>query len=268
LGILLDDEQYSALPRTRERELDRIQLLRDRGWKLCRVWSLDWWRSRRDVTEGLEKVLQTLRERKAAPKAAPAKEEAKPLSAPLYTPAKLTVIGIRAGEVASPAFRDRVYRVVDDALSQEAPMSVPQLTERILVAFGLDNKDEELKQRCARLWVRLGLRISHEADMDYVWPTAQDPDRWRGWRRSGSGAHYRAPEDVSCQESANAACAVLRERITLSPAHLAAETARALGYEPEDEGAMDCARRGVEHALFLGRIMETAIGSLVIGVRK
>ena len=147
-------------------------------------------------------------------------------------------------------------------------MAVPQLTERMLKAFGLDDQDEELAARCASLWQKLGLRITHEEERDYVWLPSQDPDRYRLFRRSGTGEHFRRPEDVPCQESANAVCAVLKEQLALSPEELAMAAARKLGYTPWSDAALDCGRRGVEHALFLGRAEETAVGSVVLNPRK
>ena len=270
LGILLDDPSYNAICRTRERELNRTQLLQERGWQLCRVWAMDWWRSPREVQDGLLQAMERLQGKKAQSKQTepPRSSKKEERSAPLYQPAELAVLGIQPGEIASPAFRNRITRVVDDILQQEAPMSQQQLTTRLLTLFGLDDTAPELRQACQRLWEVLDLRTTREGELCFVWMESQDPDHWRGYRRSGTGVHYRAPEDVSAQESANAACALLEQEASLTALALAQETARALGYDPAEEAALECGRRGVEHALFLGRAMETAIGSLMPGVRK
>ena len=267
LGLLLDDADYGRILRTREREVTIPELLRAQGWPLCRVWTLDWWRSRRHVLDAVAQQMDRLCTRKPA-RTVPAAKVPREEPVPLYTRAKLTVMGIRSGEVSSPAFQNRVYRVVEEILLQEAPMAVPQLTERMLKAFGLDDQDEELAARCASLWQKLGLRITHEEERDYVWLPSQDPDRYRLFRRSGTGEHFRRPEDVPCQESANAVCAVLKEQLALSPEELAMAAARKLGYKPWSDAALDCGRRGVEHALFLGRAEETAVGSVVLNPRK
>lgn len=270
LGILLDDPGYSAIRRTRERELDRTQLLQERGWQLCRLWAVDWWRSPREVLEGLCRAMERLESQKRSaprPEAASAPGQERKLP-PIYQPAELAVMGIRAGEISSPAFRNRITRVVEEILQQEAPISQRQLTSRLLTLFGLNPKDETLRQVCSRLWEVMGLRVTREGELCFVWMSSQDPDRWRGYRRSANGEHYRAPEDVSAQESANAACDVLEQEESLTPLALAQETARALGYDPGEESALACGRRGVEHAMFLGRLMETDIGSLMSGVRK
>ncbi|MBQ8934816.1 MAG: hypothetical protein IJ049_00210, partial [Oscillospiraceae bacterium] len=263
LGLLLDDADYGVMLHTREREVTTAELLRAQGWPLYRVWTLDWWRNRRYVLDAVTQQMDRLRSREQA-RTAPAAKAPQTEPVPLYTRAKLTVMGIRSGEVSSPAFQNRVYRVVEEILLQEAPVAVPRLTERMLKAFGLDDQDEELAARCASLWRKLGLRITHEEGQDFVWLPSQDPDRYRAFRRSGEGAHFRRPEDVPCQESGNAVCAVLKEQLALSLHELAAETARLLGYQPWDEAALDCGRRGVDYALFMGCAEETAVGSIVL----
>ena len=42
LGIIVDGENYYKLKTVRDREIVRISMLKNLGWKLCRVWTLDW----------------------------------------------------------------------------------------------------------------------------------------------------------------------------------------------------------------------------------
>lgn len=262
LGILLDDEDYGAIPRTRERELTQPELLRAQGWNLCRVWTMDWLRNQDQVLTALVQTLEQAQAPEAdEPEAAPASAPTQP---PLYTPAKLAVIGIRNNEVSNPSFQNRIYRVVEQIILQEAPLSVDQLTCRMLTAFGLDAQDPELQSHCASLWRKLGLRITHEDGLDFVWRTDQDPDQYRLYRTCGDGAHYRRPEDVSCQESVNAAHAVLTRQIALTPTKLASAIAQALGYAPNDEEALACGQRGVAYGLLMGRLLDTPIGTVVL----
>lgn len=43
LGILLDGESYGNAKTTRDREIAQISVLEGLGWKILRVWSMDWW---------------------------------------------------------------------------------------------------------------------------------------------------------------------------------------------------------------------------------
>ena len=43
LGILLDGGSYRTAKTTRDRELSQLSVLEGLGWRLMRVWSVDWW---------------------------------------------------------------------------------------------------------------------------------------------------------------------------------------------------------------------------------
>ena len=51
LGILLDGGAYAAARTTRDREITQQSVLEGLGWRLTRLWSMDWWDSReRELT--------------------------------------------------------------------------------------------------------------------------------------------------------------------------------------------------------------------------
>lgn len=53
LGIMLDGESYRQSSNTKDREVAQIHVLNGLGWKLHRIWTMDWW-------DNCEKVLETL----------------------------------------------------------------------------------------------------------------------------------------------------------------------------------------------------------------
>ena len=69
LGILLDGAGYGAAQTARDRELAQIDVLRGLGWRITRVWSMDWWDNR---AKEVQRLLEELR----------AAEEAEPEQAP------------------------------------------------------------------------------------------------------------------------------------------------------------------------------------------
>lgn len=264
LGILMDGDGYGAIPRTKERELDRTDLLQQMGWNLCRLWSIDWLQDRERVLKQMLRLLEAIREQEELPRREePAVESAAP---PLYTPAQPAAIGIRDNELSAPSFRNRVSQLAERALQLEAPIPPARLTERVLTAFDLNPEDEELQLQCAVLWHRLELITTEEEEygLSFIWHRDTPPERYTAFRVSGTGEHYRAPEEVSAQEAANAAADVLSRELTLTSHRLAQETAHLLGYDPEDNDALSCARRGLEYALLAGRFRETLIGTLIL----
>jgi len=262
LGILMDGAGYGAIRDTRERELDRTALLQAQGWNLCRLWSLDWLQDSDRVMAQMLRLLEAIREQESLPPL-PREKAPAPAQPPLYTPAELTIMGIRDEELTAPAFRNRVGQVSQLVLKSEGPMPDFRLTERVLTAFGLDAGDEVLCRQCGQLWSALEITATVEEERTFLWSRETAPEFYTGFRVSGQDEHFRAPEEVSRQEAANAAAWALRRFSTLTPLRLAQETARLLGYDPENEAALDCGRRGVEYGMMGARFHETSIGTLV-----
>lgn len=59
LGILLDGIYYKNAKTVREREYAQADVLRNLGWELFRVWSVEWWENRDKI---LEQILQKIEE--------------------------------------------------------------------------------------------------------------------------------------------------------------------------------------------------------------
>ena len=62
MGILLDGDGYKQTKNTRDREVAQISVLKNLGWVLYRVWTIDWWDKREKV---LRKIINLLEQLKA-----------------------------------------------------------------------------------------------------------------------------------------------------------------------------------------------------------
>ncbi len=60
LGILLDGKFYLENKTTSGRELYQMNVLTGLGWKLMRVWTVDWWENRNRVIEGILSKLDSV----------------------------------------------------------------------------------------------------------------------------------------------------------------------------------------------------------------
>ncbi len=57
LGILCDGYNYTSSRSARDREIVQVGVLRRLGWKICRIWSMDWWTKREEIiTELISKI--------------------------------------------------------------------------------------------------------------------------------------------------------------------------------------------------------------------
>ncbi len=58
LGIECDYQAFRASDSILERDVYRIKFLESRGWKIVRVWSRDWWQSRKKVLSNLVELIE------------------------------------------------------------------------------------------------------------------------------------------------------------------------------------------------------------------
>ena len=78
MGILLDGDGYRKTRNTRDREVAQISVLKNLGWTLYRIWTIDWWDDREREIRRLVERLNTLKaEAEKRNAAAKAEEEAR-----------------------------------------------------------------------------------------------------------------------------------------------------------------------------------------------
>ena len=53
LGILCDGYNFASSRSARDREIVQVSVLRRLGWKICRIWSIDWWTNHNTIIETL-----------------------------------------------------------------------------------------------------------------------------------------------------------------------------------------------------------------------
>ena len=77
MGILLDGDGYRKTRNTRDREVAQISVLRNLGWTLHRIWTIDWWDDReREIRRLLERLNTLKAEAQKRHDAVEAEEEA------------------------------------------------------------------------------------------------------------------------------------------------------------------------------------------------
>lgn len=61
LGIILDGEIYKQTLNPKDREISQIQTLKGLGWRLHRIWTMDWWEDSEKELDKLVAILKELR---------------------------------------------------------------------------------------------------------------------------------------------------------------------------------------------------------------
>ena len=63
MGILLDGEGYRQTKNTRDREVAQISVLKNLGWVIHRIWTIDWWDNRDKELKKLITLLEKLQDK-------------------------------------------------------------------------------------------------------------------------------------------------------------------------------------------------------------
>lgn len=167
LGILFDGSAYGAAKTARDRELVQTSVLRALGWRLHRVWAVDWWENRdavvKDIVSAIEVVLaasdapganQTVETvapesmtHDAAMQSAPINSAGlapvedfpvKVAAAPTYVSCVLRpVSGATPETFLKPHNRRKIMEQISEVLEVETPMSKALLYRRVLDAWDI-----------------------------------------------------------------------------------------------------------------------------------
>ncbi len=123
LGILLDGSSYGAAKTTRDRELAQINILRDLGWNVMRIWTMDWWDNRHKEIKRIVAEVHRLQEeakRKAEEETAQPQEEVAEEAAE-----DTTETAVSTDEVVREVTEDPLTPTGETAVEEAAPAEQP-----------------------------------------------------------------------------------------------------------------------------------------------
>jgi serine/threonine protein kinase len=282
LGVECDGGTYCATPTARDRDRLRRQVLAGLGWRMHRVWLLDWCEDRAREVERLKAALAAAVEdaaRRAADEVARATSEAQ-VDGPVETPAEAdagdavtgalappspsaapTVQAPQATYVVAPArvvsatsddlFQPKALRALYDRIEEvvraEGPVHVDLLVRRVLDAWSWPRVTPRAKARVLAEGVET-LRHAGKVDVrgEWVWRPAQQVVAFR------TGGERKA-EHVAPEEVAVAARWLLEQNVALGHDDLARETAKALGFPRLGEKIAEAMRAGIAKLAADGR---------------
>ena len=295
LGILLDGAGYRSAQTTRDREIAQIGVLRGLGWRILRVWSMDWWdNSRRE----LDRILEALRaaEEEEAPEPEtgaaeapsveapetpppPPPQEEEPMlkgmirsgpqerqAIPLYTGSRLPVTPMTPEAFADPVQGSRrlIAERIRTVLEQEGPISESLLTRRVVQSFAISRAGSRIQMYLAELYRSMKLRTTLQGGERFYWREDQDPRAYAGFRANGEGDGKREPRDIPVQEAANAVCLALEEQFSLPEGDLIRAAANLMGFSRMGTAVNALFLGAVTWAWEAGRIRKTDSGSWVL----
>ncbi|MBO9607221.1 MAG: DUF3320 domain-containing protein [Paenibacillaceae bacterium] len=288
LAILCDGSGYREGRTARDRELLRAQVLRQLGWRIHRVWSMDWLddagrelaRIREAVraaqaeaaavrSAAAESAAQTA-EQPAAAESVPVQSAAVEQAAPavvaaespvqsrpsrerVYAPCALPEVPLPAEEFYNPEQARLIARQIADVIAAEGPISRPLLCRRVFQAWGMTRTGARLERQFDELLERTAGGMTTAADgTAFYWPRGVDPERYDVYRVAAREQDRRNAEDLPPQEVAAAVAEVLEGQISLPQEDLARETVKLLGYARTGASLDKAAEGGLAEAVRRG----------------
>ncbi|MEM1185466.1 MAG: DUF3320 domain-containing protein [Planctomycetota bacterium] len=251
LGIEFDGASYADARTARDRDRLRPSVMAGLGWRLHKVWSVEWHLNREGVMRSLERAIT---EARRAAKREPAAEEliaeaesvedagsglasAPPAVArepeavmmPDYAAwFPQTLIGDRDA-LLDEANSGRAREVLVEIVEVEAPVTRTVVIRRLSEAFGVDRLTKAVRDHCASLLnAAVAKRLVREVG-DAIWAKSGDTTL-DAPRRPGTSEHSkRSLDEIPLVERIAAVKWVLDEQVALPDEELAKHAARVLG---------------------------------------
>jgi very-short-patch-repair endonuclease len=252
LGIECDGATYHSSRSARDRDRLREAVLRDRGWKIHRVWSTDWFHR---PGEQLQKVVAAIEKARlewisGEPAREPSGDDRDELEIPDAEIERGTELESTNGE---PSFawtipyeesRQRVpdqtpiadtsprvlERIVTAVVRVEGPIHKEEIARRVTSLWGLQRTGPRIAEAVAKA-VDAGLRSGAlRADSDFVTPSELAVVQVRN-RAAVAAANLRKPEMIPPSEVRQAVLHLVNQHVGLRRDELPLLVVKALGFK-------------------------------------
>lgn len=221
LGILLDGESYRDTQTTRDREIVQPSVLEGLGWRVMRVWSVDWLNNPQRV---IDRVMEQLQ-------AAPVKTASTP-------PAQFDISHEKVIEKPSfarpyqelelpPADAKKMTtrQLIQAIVHQEQPITLKTLCRRICALKG-DSRVTTILQDTTRDYVSQKYFLENDRESKVVWESEKARDEYC-WYRQASG---RDIAELPMREIRNAVIEAVTEQFSISSDALSLIVSKKLGF--------------------------------------
>ena len=252
LGIECDGYNYHSAATVRDRDHARQAVLKRMGWKLYRVWSIDWYLDRSSAEQCLlDQVAQAftespLEESKPEvilppnpspvidPPVFPDPDPVDRVEAPhsLGRPYKKAILGEQVTHDIKEFYSESANSTIDDYLRRlidwEAPIGMREAAQRISECWNFrrfpQQAYERVKSRAQVLSHQFEIYL--DLDEDMLWKSFSQQKEWQGFRSPSPDG--RALEQISKVEIQQAMILITQEALSISGEDLLRESLRQL----------------------------------------
>ncbi|MCI2057137.1 MAG: DUF3320 domain-containing protein [Oscillibacter sp.] len=293
LGILLDGPMYAAAKTTRDREIAQLFVLRSLGWKLHRIWTMDWWDDqKKEIDHLLQKLKEVQSETNGKKRKLPTEQNEAAVGKTILSPMENRIAGsipltenmqsvkcqpdciyraavlplrpMTAEEYLQPQATRYIKENILKVLEQEAPISEGLLLRRIMQSVNIARAGSRMQGRTYSVISSLNLVYTDTNGQRYFWSDVQNPESYSMFRVNGEGENKRDAKDLPKQETANAVYEVLRQEVGIPKEDLVRETAKLFGYTRLGNNVLSAMEAGIQYGLQKKKIIESNNGNFTL----
>lgn len=292
MGIMLDGESYRQSINTKDREVAQIEVLKGLGWKLHRIWTLDWWDNKQKELDKLFSLLQIEKE-KAYEKAGkpqvqmtferkmvisnkdktemsqeikiagkPEKvsssvfvEQERNYITEEYQQAKSEITPLATTEYIQKNHIKEIVEKAQQLINVEAPISHERLVKKILHTFDISRSSAATIETTEKALKKVVAKTNKQNGVKFYWRKDQDPNTYYVYRLEKDSTEKRNLDEVCQQELKNAICVTLMKNGSLDKEELIKKTIRTMGYSRSGNALIDAVQRGLKFGRKTGEII-------------
>jgi hypothetical protein len=278
LGILTDGRNYFRANTTRDREVIQVEVLRQLGWRIHKIWATEWWENPERVIDRVASLLESVKNGTA-----PVEEKATLPPVESFTPMqgdikfatviqavpqvnkneieyRLSVLGYIASapseDFTLPSYEVRIKNQISQVLTVESPISKPLLIKRVLDAWGISRAGSRITAHMEYLFKQMQIKRTKTGYNEFLWAPDMEPDALAAYRLGVTAATRRNAEDIPAEEVAIAVREMLGRQLSMDSAELIRELAKLFGFARLGTSVDQVMKEGVKMALRKGYVKE------------
>lgn len=255
LAILTDGHRMVKIGAARDRFIGKVEVLRQLGWRVHRVWSADWWMHPEKVLGDIEAVLKTALLEMEEPVVSPEsfeedagviqKDVAVPLAAtpipsaetwPHQTVYKISSLPAVTAFSAAGFLEQRHAALIGGQIRRvvqtEAPITRKLLYQRVLQAWGITRLGTRIEAHLDGICRGLPVSITQFGKQQVVVPSSFKWKEYTTYRIPDEAVaeSRRNVEEIPIPEIANAMREILEHQVSLTEEGLLRESSRLFGF--------------------------------------
>lgn len=265
LGILCDGKNYRNTKTARDREIVQNNVLKQLGWNICRVWTLDWYESKEAVLGAIMQTVEQLKkDRITTPKKVSKTEFIQTFIQPLqeketeiiqeetvltegvpYTPALLDPASDIPEDFFHTNNRRKVLAQLKNIVQVESPVSRALVCKRVMSLWNISRQTQRFENYMDEMIRKGEFFVSKHEELSFLWDNKQQYQDYTIYRAPSD----REPADLPPEEVANGVKDILKQQISIPLPDLVKTAGQLFGFARSGPNIDAAMMRGIQEAI-------------------